>query len=856
MTISLRAVFVLLVFIVAIVASTIGFVPVYLAGVQSVLATAAYLRVELMGHLKEEVTSLYRAASDTLCVMDAALQLGVAGTTNATAWGVVACVSAKRLRGLVSIALTDDTLVSCGFTGAAVIAGGGVAASTRWGGINGSNTTVWSAPYAASTGAAVALTVSSPLMNDGVRVAAAAVEVMQPRLPNRRVSAVINVATREVIGCSWETLAAPKKMADVSNPLWNYVFAELGDDVVLNGAGAAGHDGGGSGKEGRQYSVKDPESESFENILVDVGDIDDAKSGLSLRVVVLIREDDFVNSMNETTLQSIVWAGISMGCLMLLAALVAYFLLQPLRQLERRMYASANFEVVGDDGGGGQVDYDDDSFLTEVFNLQVAHDAMRQQLAMVKSYLPMHILNQINGGCDSSDYDEGDIVTTDDDLDDSMRMSSVTTDAVGARQGERMNLIMHSQLSNSLDLENFAVQPTPLATPTHSFNNSHTSQLSVASTGSGEKRVVSSSLSNQSANQAPVRAKPAWGVASATPEHNSSDTDQSLNGTMQRSSTQMSMQPQTSVTLAPGGAGPGGEVRGPRLKRLKSAMSTVRMLSVATSLSQRNVSVLVVNLRGFHRTFALHGAEEAVLLQREMLAAVERVSRANKGVVDYFFGDHVVVSYNASQTTSSHTMKCATAMLQLQAACCDLAQRPAFNGLNCGMATGSAFVGNMGTAFTKHYCSVGPVVNRAMILERLCKPLGVATLLTNQAARVIENEIFYRHVDVVRLPGIVGATCVSTLVGAKAQRDGEEWMYAMARNEATDVDASRNAAFDAFAGGDAAAATTMVDHIPAAAVVGAEHARLMGMLEQDTESYATQRTRELCEVGYAFLSPH
>jgi hypothetical protein len=130
-----------------------------------------------------------------------------------------------------------------------------------------------------------------------------------------------------------------------------------------------------------------------------------------------------------------------------------------------------------------------------------------------------------------------------------------------------------------------------------------------------------------------------------------------------------------------------------------------------------------------------------------------------------------------------------------------------------GMATGNALAGNMGSSSTKHNCVVGPVFNRASTLERLCKRLGVASLLTHPVARCIDHQVLFRHIDVARLPGSSMKLVVTTLVALKKHSDTEEWMYAMQQADDGDANAAHNAIFDAYAAGDLTEAVVLLEKL-------------------------------------------
>ena len=201
--------------------------------------------------------------------------------------------------------------------------------------------------------------------------------------------------------------------------------------------------------------------------------------------------------------------------------------------------------------------------------------------------------------------------------------------------------------------------------------------------------------------------------------------------------------------------------------------------------------------------------------------------------------DRVVVSYNACKLVGMVGANAAAAALKIieQLGEAMAADGERYSGCTIGAALGECAVGNMGTATSKRFCTVGPVYQQAAALERLCKQHRVSTLVSMGTA--LEHQMFLRHVDVVPLPttkGTVVPTLISALVAPKDQ-EGGEWMYAIEREKGCDASAAVNAVYEAYAKKDVAKAQALAAAVPDCAK------RVLRMAETDVGSYCARQGR-------------
>lgn len=177
-------------------------------------------------------------------------------------------------------------------------------------------------------------------------------------------------------------------------------------------------------------------------------------------------------------------------------------------------------------------------------------------------------------------------------------------------------------------------------------------------------------------------------------------------------------------------------------------------------------------------------------MQTKYLEIVNRLVREQRGVIDFFQGDHVVVTFNAVTNASAPGKRAAVAMHNVAHAIREDHQLPA---VAVGFSTGEAMVGNMGTSDMTRFNIVGSVYPRAVALQRAAtEQLKAAAkanpedaphlriLTTREATIEFEHEMYWQAIDVMmNLPSRVSekrGIIVAAVEGFKKFKS-DEWMY-------------------------------------------------------------------------------
>jgi adenylate cyclase len=178
------------------------------------------------------------------------------------------------------------------------------------------------------------------------------------------------------------------------------------------------------------------------------------------------------------------------------------------------------------------------------------------------------------------------------------------------------------------------------------------------------------------------------------------------------------------------------------------------------------------------------------------------------GTVDKFIGDAIMAIWNAPADDPDHAANACAGALAFQRANDRLNAEFAREGwpayrTRCGLHTGEAVVGNIGSADRMNYTALGAAVNLAARLEGLNKNYGTSILVSSSLQQRTASQFVFRSVDRISPKGFAEAFEIYELRCARGEDDaghGElarEWeaVYAALRNEPQAVAERELAAF-------------------------------------------------------------
>lgn len=155
-------------------------------------------------------------------------------------------------------------------------------------------------------------------------------------------------------------------------------------------------------------------------------------------------------------------------------------------------------------------------------------------------------------------------------------------------------------------------------------------------------------------------------------------------------------------------------------------------ISMDTKPHSQQITVLFSDLSGFTEMSEEQGAEVVAEFLNDYLTIMNETIFANKGTIDKFIGDAIMVIFGApvemsEQEQVENAAQCAIAM---QRGMVLVNQKWKTKGLNpvsmrIGMHQGKAVVGNFGSPQRVDYTAIGPAVNLAARVETACEPGSV-----------------------------------------------------------------------------------------------------------------------------------
>jgi adenylate cyclase len=235
-----------------------------------------------------------------------------------------------------------------------------------------------------------------------------------------------------------------------------------------------------------------------------------------------------------------------------------------------------------------------------------------------------------------------------------------------------------------------------------------------------------------------------------------------------------------------------------------------RLIETGTSLqlggTRREVTQLFSDVVNF--TEITEKADPARVMQytSRYFAAMSREIMSHSGTVDKFIGDAIMAMWNAPADDGDHAANACAAALAFQRANDRLNaefEREGWPAYRCGLHTGEAVVGNIGSDDRMNYTVLGATVNLAARLEALNKSYGTTILVSSALRQRAGSGFLFRSVDRISPKGFAETFEIYELRRKRSKGDEEddefcrEWeiVYAALRNGPLAVAEAELAAF-------------------------------------------------------------
>jgi adenylate cyclase len=166
---------------------------------------------------------------------------------------------------------------------------------------------------------------------------------------------------------------------------------------------------------------------------------------------------------------------------------------------------------------------------------------------------------------------------------------------------------------------------------------------------------------------------------------------------------------------------------------------------VGDTSEQREVCILVLDIRNFTTFSEVRGADEVVAYLNTLWSAMVEAVNEHNGIVNKFLGDGFLAVFGAPLSDGKDCRNALAAARRIVAEAERLTREGNLPPTRVGIAlhAGNAVVGNIGSRERKEYTVIGDVVNVAFRIEALNKELGSTVLISEpvrQAAQVEDVE--------------------------------------------------------------------------------------------------------------------
>ncbi len=174
--------------------------------------------------------------------------------------------------------------------------------------------------------------------------------------------------------------------------------------------------------------------------------------------------------------------------------------------------------------------------------------------------------------------------------------------------------------------------------------------------------------------------------------------------------------------------------------------------------SKRTISIFFSDIRGFTSFSEKTTPEKLTKILNIYLTEMTSIIMKNNGTVDKFIGDAIMAFWNAPLLEKKHAYFACISALQQITKLKEMQKKwkkqnfPEIN-IGCGINTGEAIIGNLGSNERFNYTAIGDSVNLASRLEGLTKFYGVSIIVSEETYRLVKNKFKFRKLDVVKVKG-------------------------------------------------------------------------------------------------------
>jgi adenylate cyclase len=183
------------------------------------------------------------------------------------------------------------------------------------------------------------------------------------------------------------------------------------------------------------------------------------------------------------------------------------------------------------------------------------------------------------------------------------------------------------------------------------------------------------------------------------------------------------------------------------------------------------ITVMFSDIRGFTTISEKLDAQDLALFLNGYLSDMTKIVFDTQGTLDKYIGDAVMAFWGAPFEEPDHAANACRASLAMMKTVRAMQKQWGAEGkpkldIGIGLNSGSASVGNMGSALRYGYTALGDTVNLSSRLEGLNKEYGTHILVNESTyAGVKDDGFLFRELDIIRVKGKLQPVTIYELVG-------------------------------------------------------------------------------------------
>jgi adenylate cyclase len=174
--------------------------------------------------------------------------------------------------------------------------------------------------------------------------------------------------------------------------------------------------------------------------------------------------------------------------------------------------------------------------------------------------------------------------------------------------------------------------------------------------------------------------------------------------------------------------------------------------------SRKLITVFFSDLRGFTTLSERMEPEVLSVMLREYLSEMTQIVFQHKGTVDKYIGDCVMAIWNAPFEDPDHAVNAVKTALDFQERTLEVSAKweakiggKIRNG--CGINTGDAIVGTLGSMQRLEYTAIGDTVNLAARLESITKDYNSSIIISETTYEYVKGQFMTRELGAVTVKG-------------------------------------------------------------------------------------------------------